>query len=98
MLKSNPSRYGAVPVTIHWLTAILILMAIITGFRAGGSMDLAAKAAFLRVHIPAAIVILLLTWVASSGGSSSTRSRCRYRDRRLGRNGSPAPCICSFMS
>ena len=61
MLKSNPSRYGAVPVTIHWLTAILILMAIITGFRAGGSMDLAAKAAFLRVHIPAAIVILLLT-------------------------------------
>lgn len=22
MLKSNPSRYGAVPFTIHWLTAI----------------------------------------------------------------------------
>tara|TARA_R110002051_G_scaffold2924_11_gene15432 strand:- start:3558 stop:3671 length:114 start_codon:yes stop_codon:yes gene_type:complete len=37
MLKSNPSRYGAVPVTVHWLTAILILMAIITGFRAGGN-------------------------------------------------------------
>ncbi|WP_324695157.1 cytochrome b [Novosphingobium sp. RL4] len=61
MLKSNPSRYGAVPVTIHWLTAILILMAVITGFRAGGSMDPATKAALLRVHIPAAIVILLLT-------------------------------------
>ncbi|MDH1268467.1 cytochrome b/b6 domain-containing protein [Rhizobium pusense] len=61
MLKSTPSRYGAVPVTIHWLTAVLILMAIITGFRAGGSIDPAAKAALLRVHIPAAIVILLLT-------------------------------------
>lgn len=61
MLKNNPSRYGAVPVTIHWLTAILILMAIITGFRAGGSMDPATKAALLRVHIPAAIVIFLLT-------------------------------------
>lgn len=61
MLKSNPSRYGAVPVTTHWLTAILILMAVITGFRAGGSLDPAAKAALLRLHIPAAIVILLLT-------------------------------------
>src|SRR5690554_2709319 len=61
MLKSTPSRYGAVPVTIHWLTALLILMAIITGFRAGGSIDPAAKASLLRVHIPAAIVVLLLS-------------------------------------
>ncbi|MGY6710099.1 MAG: cytochrome b [Rhizobiaceae bacterium] len=61
MLKSTPSHYGAVPVTIHWLTALLILMAIITGFRAAGSIDPAAKAALLRVHIPAAIIILLLT-------------------------------------
>lgn len=29
MLKSNPSRYGAAPVTIHWLTAILILIALL---------------------------------------------------------------------
>lgn len=63
MLKSTPNRYGALPVTIHWLTALLILMAIITGFRAGGSVDPAVKADLLRVHIPAAIVILLLTLV-----------------------------------
>lgn len=61
MLTSTPSRYGAIPVTIHWLTALLILVAIITGFRAGDSIDPAAKAALLRVHIPVAIVILLLT-------------------------------------
>jgi len=61
MLKSTPSHYGAIPVTIHWLTALLILIAIITGFRAGGSIDPAAKVALLRVHIPTAIAIFLLT-------------------------------------
>lgn len=61
MLKSSPDRYGAIPITIHWLTAILILVALAAGFRAGNALDPAAKAAFLRVHIPAAIVVLLLT-------------------------------------
>jgi cytochrome b561 len=61
MLKSTTSRYGAVPVTIHWLTAILILAAIVTGFRAAGSMDSATKAELLRFHIPAAVVVVLLT-------------------------------------
>lgn len=60
MLKSRPDRYGAVPVTLHWLTAILILGAILTGFRAAG-MDSLAKAAVLRAHIPLAIAVLLLT-------------------------------------
>jgi len=61
MLKSTPTHYGYVSVTIHWLTAILILVSVVTGFRAGGSMDPVAKAALLRVHIPIAIVVLLLT-------------------------------------
>lgn len=61
MLKSSPDRYGAIPVTIHWLSAILIAMALVTGFRAAGAADAMVKAALLRVHIPAAIVILLLT-------------------------------------
>ena len=50
MLKSSPDRYGSVAVTIHWLTAILIVAA-----------DSAIQAGFLRVHIPAAIIVLLLT-------------------------------------
>ena len=61
MLKSRPDRYGGIPVTIHWLTAILIVMALVTGFRAAGADDDAVQAALLRVHLPAAIVILLLT-------------------------------------
>lgn len=61
MLRSRPERYGAIPVTIHWLTAILILALLASGFRAGNALDPAAKAAFLRFHIPVAIVVLLLT-------------------------------------
>jgi len=61
MLKSRPEHYGAVPVTIHWLTAILILALLGSGFQAGSAIDSATKAAFLRFHIPVAIIILLLT-------------------------------------
>jgi cytochrome b561 len=61
MMKSSPDRYGATPVTTHWLTAILILLALGSGFQAGNALDAGAKAAFLRFHIPAAIVILLMT-------------------------------------
>lgn len=61
MLKSRPDRYGAVAVSIHWLSAILILALLGTGFQAGNAMEPATKVAFLRVHIPAAIIVLLLT-------------------------------------
>jgi len=61
MLKSTPDRYGVIPITIHWLTAILILALLGSGFQAGNALDSSAKAAFLRFHIPAAITILLLT-------------------------------------
>lgn len=61
MLKSGPDRYGAVAVSIHWLSAVLILAVLGSGFQAGDAPDPAAKAAFLRVHIPVAITVLLLT-------------------------------------
>lgn len=61
MLKSRPDRYGAVAVSIHWLSAILILVLLGSGFQAANTMSAAAKGAFLRVHIPLAIAILLLT-------------------------------------
>jgi len=70
MLKSTSDRYGSVAITIHWLTAILIVVLLSTGFNAADSADSAAKAQFLRVHIPLAIVVFLLTifrvfwWVA----------------------------------
>lgn len=61
MLKSTTDRYGPVPVTVHWLNAILIIGLLGSGFQAGSATDVAAKAAFLRFHIPVAIVVLLLT-------------------------------------
>lgn len=61
MLKSSASRFGMVPVTLHWLTAVLILIALVTGFRASGGDDPASAAGLLRIHIPAALTILVLT-------------------------------------
>ncbi len=59
--KSSTDRYGTVAITIHWLSALFILVLIGSGFRADGAEDAAAKAAILRVHIPIGITILLLT-------------------------------------
>lgn len=61
-LKSTTDRYGAMAVSIHWLSAILILILIGSGFRAASTVDLAAKAAILRVHVPIAVGVLALTF------------------------------------
>lgn len=61
MLKSRPDRYGPVAVTIHWLTAILILATLGSGFQADQAADATTHAGFLRFHIPVAITVLLLT-------------------------------------
>ena len=59
--KSSNAQYGAVGVSIHWLTAILILFQFITGFRASGMLDSAAKADLLWFHAPVGNAILILT-------------------------------------
>jgi cytochrome b561 len=61
MLMSNRDQYGTVAISIHWLSAILILALLGSGFLADNATDPAAKAAFLRFHLPAGIVLLLLT-------------------------------------
>lgn len=61
MLKSRPEYYGTVAVSIHWLSAVLILALLGSGFQAANAMGSAAKAAFLRIHISIAIMVLLLT-------------------------------------
>jgi len=60
-LKSTKDRYGAVVVAMHWITAVLIVILIASGFRAAGTVDPAAKLAILRVHVPVAITVLALT-------------------------------------
>lgn len=61
-LKSTTDRYGAMAVSIHWVSAVLILILIGSGFRAASTVDLAAKAAILRVHVPIAVGVLALTF------------------------------------
>ena len=60
MLKSQPDRYGAVAVTIHWASAIMILALMATGMMAEGA-DAAAKAGILRIHVPLGLAIAALT-------------------------------------
>ena len=47
-LKSSPDRYGTVAVWIHWLSAVLILLLLITGFRAVDAPDALARAVFFN--------------------------------------------------
>ena len=60
-IKSSSTQYGSVAVTIHWLSAILILAMLGSGFRAGSITDSAAKEAILMLHVPLGIMILVLT-------------------------------------
>ena len=59
--KSSSSKYGTVAVSIHWLTALLILLLLVTGYLAQDAGDSAAKAFFLRFHLPAGMLVLALT-------------------------------------
>lgn len=58
---STSDRYGSVAISIHWLSAALILILMISGFRAAAADDVAAKAAALRLHLPVALLVLALT-------------------------------------
>ncbi|MGI9424542.1 MAG: cytochrome b [Hyphomicrobiaceae bacterium] len=60
-LKSTRTQYGTVAVTIHWTTALLIIAAVGSGFRAANTTDPAAKAEILAAHAPLAIAVVLLT-------------------------------------
>jgi cytochrome b561 len=68
--KSTPTRYGAVPIAIHWITALALLGLLVSGFRAADMLDDAAKTAILRIHTAVGIAVLALTlarllwWVA----------------------------------
>jgi cytochrome b561 len=59
-LKSSPNHYGAMAVSIHWLSAVFLLILIASGFRAAHTVDPVAKAAILRVHVPTAVGVLAL--------------------------------------
>ncbi len=60
-MKSTETQYGTVAVSIHWISALLIVAALGSGFRAANTTDLAAKAQILSVHAPLAIGVVILT-------------------------------------
>ena len=59
--ESGDSHYGTVAVTIHWVSALLIIALLGSGFRAGQTIDPLAKANILQFHAPMGIAILILT-------------------------------------
>jgi cytochrome b561 len=59
--KSTSHSYGSVAIAIHWLSAILIIILLASGFRAANVVDVTAKADALMVHAPAGITALILT-------------------------------------
>ena len=60
-MKSTEKNYGTVGILIHWFSAALILILIGSGFRAGFATDAGIKSAALMVHVPVAILVLVLT-------------------------------------
>jgi cytochrome b561 len=60
-IKSTPTRYGAVAIAIHWLTALLIAGQLVGGFVAAQASDAQIKASILRAHVPIGLIVLGLT-------------------------------------
>ena len=59
--KSTNTNYGAVAISIHWISAAFIIAALISGFRAANATDLTVKVQVLSVHVPFAIAVVFLT-------------------------------------
>ncbi|MCV0427364.1 MAG: cytochrome b/b6 domain-containing protein, partial [Roseibium sp.] len=60
-MKSTSTSYGTVAVSIHWITAILIIALLVSGFRAASLNASALKVNTLTIHVSMGIAVLLLT-------------------------------------
>lgn len=85
-VRSSATHYGTVAVTLHWLSALLVAAMIVTGFRATGLEDSAAKANILQLHIPFGVAILLLTlgrlcWWMFADNKPASVLMPRWQDR-----------------
>jgi len=97
-LKSTFDRYGSMAISIHWLSAILVLVLIVLGFRAAGTVDPVAKAALLRLHLPIGIAVLVLTALRIVWWWRFDRSPIRSLVRRTGKSVPLKRCIYCSMS
>ena len=60
-LKSSPIRFGAVAIAIHWLTALAILLLLISGLAAANTGDAAVELNLLRAHASMGALVGVLT-------------------------------------
>jgi cytochrome b561 len=60
-LRSNPTRYGAVAIAIHWITAIAIAGMLASGLAAANMADEAARVTLLRGHAFMGLAVGVLT-------------------------------------
>jgi cytochrome b561 len=59
--KSSPTRYGAVAIAIHWLTAVAILLMLVSGLAATNTADAAVELSLLRAHAIMGALVGVLT-------------------------------------
>ncbi|MEP3279034.1 MAG: cytochrome b [Stappiaceae bacterium] len=59
--RSLTNHYGSVAITIHWISALLIVALLASGFRAANSLNLDDKSQLLSIHAPLGIAIFVLT-------------------------------------
>ncbi len=57
-LKSTPDHYGSVAITIHWASALTVILAWIAGFSAA---NLVASPGLLIAHIALGLIVFILT-------------------------------------
>jgi cytochrome b561 len=60
-LKSSPTRYGTVAIAIHWLTAIAILLMLVSGLGAAKAADATMELNLLRGHAIMGTLVGVLT-------------------------------------
>lgn len=60
-MKSTPERYGHVAMALHWVTALMILLLLISGFLSGASNVAEAKVLLLAFHVPIGLAVLGMT-------------------------------------
>jgi cytochrome b561 len=60
-VKSSPTRYGAVAIAIHWVTAIAILLMLVSGLAAANAADAAVELNLLRGHAVMGVLVGVLT-------------------------------------
>ncbi len=61
ILKGTTCRYGSLAVTLHWLSAVAILALLALGFMAANAPGTARQTAFLRLHVPLGVFVVVLT-------------------------------------